>query len=69
MMRLAAIALVTFLAACGDGGGGSSLRAGAGTAVLQIPIGHSHAGYLQSDAIGAPHPPDDPGSAFRTEAG
>lgn len=65
MKRLAAaVAVVVVLAACGQDGGGSSLRAGAGTALLRIPVGHPHAGYLQSDAIGAPHPPDDPGSAF-----
>ena len=66
MVRYALLIPLLFaIAACGGGDGAlPPLRAGAGTAVLPIPVGHSHAGYLQSDALGAPHPPDDPGSAF-----
>lgn len=59
-----ALLLLLLLAACGGEGRPSQLHAGAATALLPIPVGHSHAGYLQSDAIGAPHPPDDPGSPF-----
>lgn len=63
-MRALLVALALSLAACGGSGEAGTLRAGAGTAVLDVPIGHSHGGYLQSSRIGAPHPDDDPGSPF-----
>lgn len=40
------------------------LRAGAAVRALDIPVGHSHAGYLQSARLGYRHPPDDPKSPF-----
>lgn len=56
---------VLVLGACStdtDGTGG--LRAGAAVQLLDIPVGHSHGGYLQSRRLGAPFPDDDPGSPF-----
>ncbi len=59
-----------------DGGGGGEtpailpatisapLRAGASVRALDIPVGHSHAGYLQSARLGYRHPADDPKSPF-----
>jgi neutral ceramidase len=40
------------------------LRAAAAVAPLGLPVGHSHAGYFQSKALGDEAPPDDPGSPF-----
>lgn len=40
------------------------LRAGAAQVVLRLPVGHPHAGYFQSVALGSEPPPDDPGSPF-----
>ena len=40
------------------------LRAGAGQRPLELPIGHSHAGYAQSKKLAGPPPPDDPGSPY-----
>ncbi len=62
--RIAPLSLLLVVACGTDGGPAAQLRAGAGSSLLPIPIGHSHAGYLQSDVIGAPQPPDDPGSPF-----
>lgn len=42
----------------------SPLRAGAGERPIELPIGHSHAGYAQSWMLGFPHPPDDPKSPY-----
>lgn len=42
----------------------SPLFAGAGERAIPLPIGHSHAGYMQSRVLGAPHPPDDPRSPY-----
>lgn len=69
-LRVLLVASLPLLFACGKGiEGGSApltgpLLAGAGSAVLDLPVGHAHAGYVQSRILGAPHPPGDPGSPF-----
>jgi hypothetical protein len=40
------------------------LRAGAAVRALEVPVGHSHAGYTQSRFLGSVHPTDDPGSPY-----
>lgn len=40
------------------------LRAAAAVRPLRLPVGHSHAGYFQSKALGDNHPADDPKSPF-----
>jgi len=40
------------------------LRAGTGLRQLELPPGHSTAGYAQSPLLGVPRPADEPGSAF-----
>lgn len=41
------------------------LRAAAAVRVVDVAVGHSHAGYAQSRGLtGIDHPPDDPGSPF-----
>lgn len=40
------------------------LRAGAGEALINLPVGHSTAGYAQSEVLAYQKPKNDPGSPF-----
>ena len=64
-----ALALVCALAACSgtkppDTSLPAPLKAGAAQRALQLPVGHSTAGYTQSAFLSSLNTPDDPGSAF-----
>lgn len=70
-LRHAALVLATFAAfACSpaavpdESGNPGLLKAGAGQHLIDLPIGHSTAGYAQSPLLASYKPADDPGSPF-----